>query len=83
MHYPVVVGNVDMTNEWICGEHSQKCYLKSSFPADGCPRDSDDDKKPAATKKKSYTNIEVEMHTKTEEFATNNLAQLPERFELK
>jgi hypothetical protein len=34
---------------------------------------------PAATKTKSYTNIEVEMHGNTEEFATNNLAQLPEK----
>ncbi len=79
MRYPVVDGNVDMMNGWIWGEHSQKCSLKSGFPADGCPKDSDDDKKPAATEKKSRTNIKVEMHTKTEEFVTNNLAQLPEK----
>jgi hypothetical protein len=80
MHYPVVDSNMDMMNGWICGEHSQKCHLKSCFPADGCPKDSDDDKKPAATKKKSYTsNIKVEMHVKTEEVATNNLTQPPEK----
>ncbi len=72
-----------MMNGWICGEHSQKCHLKSGFPVEGCPKDSNDDKKPAAIKTKSYTNIEVEMHTKTEELATNSLALLPEKFLLK
>ncbi len=82
MRYPVVDvnhGNVDMMNGWIRGEHSQKCRLNNGFPADGCPKDSNDNKKPAATKKKSYTNIKVEMHAKTEEFTTNNLAQLSEK----
>jgi hypothetical protein len=40
---------------------------------DGCPKDSDDDKKPAATITKSYNNIELEMHVKTKELDTNNL----------
>jgi hypothetical protein len=30
-------------------------------------------------KTKSYTNINLEMHVKTEESATNNLTQLPEK----
>ncbi len=79
MRYPVVDGNVDMMNGCIHGEHSQKCHLKSGFPVDGCLKDRDDDKKPAATTKNSYTNIKVLMHAKTEEFATNNLALLPEK----
>jgi hypothetical protein len=61
---------VDMSKAWTCGEHSHKCLIKNGVDTsilviksgvDASILDvhvnDDEDKKPAAVDKKSYTNI--------------------------
>jgi hypothetical protein len=60
MRFSAINGKVvDMSKGWNCGEHSRKCLIKNGVDTSILVIvhiNDDEDKKPAAVDKKSYTN---------------------------